>query len=101
MPRGGRSSARDGWAGPWLFPILAGAWAFGSGGAWIIVLIIPCQLLQYQYRPGTFTAWVSRLLDNHAQRRRSALGFGGARAWSGALIIAGHGDAERVSGAAI
>lgn len=27
--------------------------------------------LRYQYRPGTFTAWISRVLDSHAKRRRS------------------------------
>lgn len=26
---------------------------------------------RYQYRPGTFTAWISRVLDRHAKRRRS------------------------------
>ena len=27
--------------------------------------------LQYQYRPGTFTAWISKVLARHAKRRRS------------------------------
>lgn len=40
------------------------------------------QPLQYQYRPGTFTGWISRLLEKHAKRRRSASGIrGGAALW--------------------
>ena len=27
--------------------------------------------LHLQYRPGTFTAWIAKVLDRHAKRRRS------------------------------
>ena len=31
------------------------------------------SILQYHYRPGTITAFLSRILDRHAKRRRGAI----------------------------
>ena len=53
---------------------LAGATACSLGaGVWWLTRdsyysYVP---LRYQYRPGTFTAWISRVLARHAKRRRS------------------------------
>ncbi|RMZ55822.1 hypothetical protein APUTEX25_003788, partial [Auxenochlorella protothecoides] len=56
----------------WLSCAAAGVCVAGTAFWWLTresyYSYVP---LQYQYRPGTFTGWVSRLLDKHAKRRRS------------------------------
>lgn len=32
---------------------------------------LQCCLLQYHYRPGTFTGWLAHVLDDYSQRRKS------------------------------
>lgn len=39
--------------------------------------------LRYQYRPGTFTGWIARVLDKHAKRRRRESSPG--RRWDKAM----------------
>ncbi len=36
----------------------------------VTVLLV---LLQYHYRPGSFSAWVADILEGHSKRRRSEL----------------------------
>jgi len=54
----------------------AAAGAAGAGLWWLTkesyYSYVP---IRYQYRPGTFTAWISRVLDSHAKRRRSEILF--------------------------
>ena len=38
-----------------------------------LVLTVLLVLLQYHYRPGSFSAWVADILEGHSKRRRSEL----------------------------
>ena len=37
------------------------------------MLTVLLTLLQYHYRPGSFSAWVADILEGHSKRRRSEL----------------------------
>lgn len=50
------------------------------------------HMLQYQYRPGTFTGWIANKLAKHAKKRRSELRHvvaGGAQEWKEFLLWQG------------
>ena len=56
-----------------LWGLAAATAGIAGAGVWLLTResyysYVP---LQYQYRPGTLTGWISKVLARHAKRRRS------------------------------